>query len=361
MTFQRYQCCRRKQGVVLRLGRQGRRKLFVLRTTTPIYNPSGDPVKQAHLFVAALDISRAILLHRNYASSNYNALQAYSRRQFYHGLGATASYTWAHSLDDASNFNSGAFFPFSVNYSSSDFDIRQTFAASLVYDAPTPFKGNRLARTELGHWSFDPIYHYQTAPPINPAAVLSPSPVSGFADTLRPNLIRTSPLMSTERNMRQNMAPAQADSESTMRQRAPRWARHRRRQPWRDADKTTQPAHSAYRQAASLRAPRPAPVKAMSAETSCGDFGSANSTWIFIATSLPATASGFDLKRTFSTSSTRPISPHRALLTDSNFGASRSMTNSSFSSGNAATGGGYNSLYTMGGPRAVQLAVKLLF
>ena len=35
-----------------------------LRTTTPIYNPSGGPVKQAHLFVAALDISRAILLHR---------------------------------------------------------------------------------------------------------------------------------------------------------------------------------------------------------------------------------------------------------------------------------------------------------
>jgi hypothetical protein len=31
------------RGVVLRLGRQGRRKLFVLRTTTPIYNPSGRP------------------------------------------------------------------------------------------------------------------------------------------------------------------------------------------------------------------------------------------------------------------------------------------------------------------------------
>jgi hypothetical protein len=50
-----------------------------------------------------------------------------------------------------------------------------------------------------------------------------------------------------------------------------------------------------------------------------------------------------------------------ALLTDSNFGASSSKTNSSFGSGNAATGGGYNSLYTMGGPRAVQLAIKVLF
>jgi hypothetical protein len=52
-------------GLVLRLGTQGRRKAVRrLRTTTPIYNPSGRPVKQAHLFVAALDISRAILLYR---------------------------------------------------------------------------------------------------------------------------------------------------------------------------------------------------------------------------------------------------------------------------------------------------------
>jgi hypothetical protein len=62
---ERYQRCRRKQSVVLRLGTQGRRKAVRrLRTTTPIYNPSGGLVRQAHLFVAALDISRAILLHR---------------------------------------------------------------------------------------------------------------------------------------------------------------------------------------------------------------------------------------------------------------------------------------------------------
>src|SRR5262249_38928308 len=50
-----------------------------------------------------------------------------------------------------------------------------------------------------------------------------------------------------------------------------------------------------------------------------------------------------------------------AVLTDANFGSSQSMMNSAFGSGNAGTGGGYNSLYTMGGPRAVQLAVKLIF
>jgi hypothetical protein len=55
---ERYQRCRRKQGVVLGLGKRGRRRAVRrLRTITPIYNPSGGPVKQAHLFVAALDIS----------------------------------------------------------------------------------------------------------------------------------------------------------------------------------------------------------------------------------------------------------------------------------------------------------------
>jgi hypothetical protein len=50
-----------------------------------------------------------------------------------------------------------------------------------------------------------------------------------------------------------------------------------------------------------------------------------------------------------------------AILTDPNFGTSHSMMNASFGSANPATGGGYNSLYTMGGPRIGQLAVKFLF
>jgi hypothetical protein len=65
MTFQRYQRCRRKQGVVLRSGNKAGEKLFVLRTTTPIYNPSGGPVKQAHPFVATLEISRSFLFDKS--------------------------------------------------------------------------------------------------------------------------------------------------------------------------------------------------------------------------------------------------------------------------------------------------------
>src|SRR5262249_26878064 len=127
------------------------------------------------------------VVYSNYAASDYNALQANFQRRFFRGVGATASYTWSHSLGDASNFNSRAGFSFSVYLSSSYFYIRHTLSVSLVYDAPTPFKSNKMARAILGHWSFDPIYHFQTAPPVNPIAVLSTSDT--FTFTTRPNVI----------------------------------------------------------------------------------------------------------------------------------------------------------------------------
>jgi transposase len=52
--------------VVLRQEHRAGEKLFVdsAGTTMPIYDPNGGPVKQAHLFVAVLEISRVLLLHR---------------------------------------------------------------------------------------------------------------------------------------------------------------------------------------------------------------------------------------------------------------------------------------------------------
>jgi hypothetical protein len=304
----------------------------------------------------------SMVVYGNYASSNYNALQVFFQRQFNHGLGATASYTWAHSLDDASNFNSGAVFPFSVNYSSSDFDIRQTFAASLVYDAPAPFKSNRLARTVLGHWSFDPVYHYQTAPPINAAAALSPSPVSGFADTLRPNLIPGVPIYvygtqcaaeygSCPGGFGINNAPAGSPLGATPAQAAAAGCGQNDTVGafCRPAGGITPGASSGAGQGnVGRNFLRGFPLRQLDVDIH-RDFAAGDGLRIRFEADI------------FNVLNQANFASQSALLTDSNFGASRSMANSSFGSGNAATGGGYNSLYTMGGPRAVQLAVKLLF
>jgi hypothetical protein len=327
----------------------------------PLYGKArlGNPIVTVPL---SATFPTSMVVYGNYAKSNYNAMQVYFQRQFYHGLGANASYTWAHSLDDASNFNSGAVFPFSVNYSSSDFDIRQTFSASLVYDAPTPFKGNKLARAVLGHWSFDPIYHYQTAPPINAVAVLSPSPVSGFTDTQRPNIIPGVPIYvygaqcaaeygSCPGGFGINNAPMGAPLGATPAQAAA-------------AGCGPNDAVGAFC--------RPGTGITPGASSGAGQ-GNVGRNFL---RGLPLRQLDVDVHRDFAASDRIRIrfeadifnvfnqpnfaSPS-AVLTDGNFGTSRSMMNASFGSGNASTGGGYNSLYTMGGPRAIQLAIKVLF
>jgi hypothetical protein len=303
-----------------------------------------------------------LVVYGNYAASSYNALQAHFQRQFYKGLGANASYTWGHSLDDASNFNAGTVFPFSVNRSSSDFDIRQTFAASLVYDAPTPFKSNKLATAVLAHWSFAPIYHSQTAPPVNPVALLSPSADETFTITTRPNWIPGVPIY---------VYGAQCAAEYG----------------------GTCPGGRGFNKAAV-----DAPLGATAAQAAAAGCAPDTIVGAFcrpgggITPGAPFGAQGtagrnslrgfrlqqldLDIHRDFPIGERIRLrfeadifnvfnhpnfSSPSAVLTDSNFGLSQSMMNSSFGSGNIATGGGYNSLYTMGGPRAVQLAVKIIF
>jgi len=145
----------------------------------------------------------AIVLLGNYSSSSYHSLQAKFQRQFARGLAAVASYTWSHSIDNASQNSaattetlptptqlaSGA--PVALLRGDSDFDIRQTLALSMVYDIPSPT--NPLARAILGHWSFDPIYHYQTALPID-ILTGSTGAIGGTAYSQRPNLIPGVPI-----------------------------------------------------------------------------------------------------------------------------------------------------------------------
>lgn len=126
----------------------------------------------------------AINVWGNFASSSYNALQTKFQRDFVHGLAVVASYTWSHSLDNASS-NSGqsgqgsSFLvlptaaqaatgqPQSLLWASSDFDIRHNVALSIVYNVPAAFSSNPFAKAILGGWSVAPIFHYQTATPVD--------------------------------------------------------------------------------------------------------------------------------------------------------------------------------------------------
>ena len=97
-------------------------------------------------------------------NSRYNAFQASLNKRVSHGLSFLLSYTWAHSQDNGSGFESSGFGNRGVNpllpglnWGDSDFDARQRFVASYQYEIPVPhalttngalsrvFKGWRIA------------------------------------------------------------------------------------------------------------------------------------------------------------------------------------------------------------------------
>ncbi|HVB87022.1 MAG TPA: TonB-dependent receptor [Candidatus Dormibacteraeota bacterium] len=141
----------------------------------------------------------ALDIFGNYSFSDYNALQTSFQRQFTNGLAAVASYTWSHSIDDASSSflppltlptasQLAGGLPVALLTASSDFDIRHNLALSAVYKVPVPFNNNSFARSVLGNWSVDPIYHLQTAVPIDIFTGIS-GVLGGTAFSQRPNRI----------------------------------------------------------------------------------------------------------------------------------------------------------------------------
>jgi hypothetical protein len=80
------------------------------------------------------------------SSSSYNALQVYVEKALSHGLQFTLSYTYAHALDNGSNFENSGFgengargynqFDQALNYGDSAYDARHHFVFAPIYVTP---------------------------------------------------------------------------------------------------------------------------------------------------------------------------------------------------------------------------------
>jgi hypothetical protein len=305
-----------------------------------------------------------MIVYGNFATSDYNALQVQFQRHFYKGLGATASYTWSHSIDDASEFNAGneggaGNFPLFVNRGSSDFDVRRTFTASMGYEVPTPFKTG-LAKGIFSHWSVDPIYHFQTALPVN---ILAGTNYDGNILIIeRPNLILGVPIY---------VYGAQCAAQN---------------------GGNTCPGGWGFNNAA-----QGAPLGATATEASAAGCQPGTVVGAFCKPPGITATGGFDVQGTLGRNALRgfplqqfdlgirreftvndrfrlrfeadgfnifnhpTFSSPQNNITLPRFGIASSMLNSSFGTGNATTGGGYNSLYSLGGPRSLQVALKVVF
>jgi len=107
----------------------------------------------------------------NGATSSYNALEGELRRTV-GKLQLNVSYTYSHSIDDASDgglFGDGGIlnvYDFPAFRAASNFDQRHTFTSSAIYDLPF-FKGAGLRNKLLGGWEVSGIGTWQTGTPFS--------------------------------------------------------------------------------------------------------------------------------------------------------------------------------------------------
>ena len=98
--------------------------------------------------------------------SNYNGLTASYNQRVTYGFSVQANYTWSHAMDEVSNggyslyYNGNSSIQYQIdpnclrcnNYSNADYDIRNYFSASYVWQTPWKFS-NRYVNGAIGGWT----------------------------------------------------------------------------------------------------------------------------------------------------------------------------------------------------------------
>jgi hypothetical protein len=124
-------------------------------------------INQNGAFSAQYPNYGSIIQLNSEGTSNYNSLQTTLKIRNWHGLGAQFSYTWAHALDEVTEYR-GAIpldsFNLAQEYGSSDFDTRQNFTAFWSYDIPGSSHGPRI----LTHgWQLSSFLSIHSGQPFN--------------------------------------------------------------------------------------------------------------------------------------------------------------------------------------------------
>jgi hypothetical protein len=258
----------------------------------------------------------------NSATSDYQALQAKFERRLSQGLQILASYTWSHSIDIAStdtfNYLGAPSFIANPNIDrgNSDFDIRHAFTVGVTYNLPAP-QSNKIAHVALGGWSVDSFIFARTAPPVNVTAGYSFA--DGAAFEFRPNVVPGVPLELFE---------------------------------------SQYPGGKAFNPAAFT--PPPTGQQGDFGRNVLRGFGAWQADVAFQRQFQLTEKIGLRFRGEFFNFFNHPnFGPPTNSLTSPLFGLSTQTLASSLGSGGA--NGGFNPLYQIGGPRSIQLALKLVF
>jgi hypothetical protein len=143
------------------------------------------------------NITYAYLL-RNDAFSNFHSLQAQFQRRLSHDLQALVSYTYGKSLDNDSNDSSSHLIAAAINpqqdYGPSDFDIRQTLSAAFSYTLPKP----EFLKPVTRDWALDGVFIARTATPVD---VNYSADIGYGVYTWRPDVVAGEPLYLADPNV----------------------------------------------------------------------------------------------------------------------------------------------------------------
>ncbi len=133
------------------------------------------------------------------SSSHYDALQVQFQRRLLNGLQLLASYSLAHSIDTGSASStaiaSNAFVPTSIagsNRGPSDFDIRHAFSAALTYELPK-FTNNGFIRALASGWSTENTILARSAAPVDVTDTAYSRFSGGFSGGVRPDVVGGNP------------------------------------------------------------------------------------------------------------------------------------------------------------------------
>jgi outer membrane receptor protein involved in Fe transport len=154
-----------------------------------------DLLRQEGINQPNADFTGPFRLTENNAYSNYDALQVQYRKPFSPGLQALLNYTWSHSLDNASDDTiettaiSSSVISAARDYSSSSFDVRQSFSGAVSYAIPG-FSKDRLLSAVTKDWSIDGVVVARTGIPFN--AVVLTTVIGGAYP--RPDLVTGQPV-----------------------------------------------------------------------------------------------------------------------------------------------------------------------
>ena len=180
-------------GSIYYVGSLGKHLLIETNANQVASTPTNNP--QVHPFTtlaanSPIDPGRSIASNigerNSIGFSNYNALWGVLSKNMSNGLEFNMNYLWSKSMDINSLGSQGGFvLPDSTNpkenYGLSDFDVRQHYAGTAIYNFP--FKRSRF----VSGFQLSTIMQYQTGNPVNILA--SSSSFNGITGLVRPTQV----------------------------------------------------------------------------------------------------------------------------------------------------------------------------